>query len=136
MKKIVDCGGSGHAFAILHILCLCALAATFVRRVSLAEANCAVLGPLPQWELDHCFIRSGTDDEEHPLVKTCVELAPRIDSKSSEEVCTRKRALKTFRCLYLREYGHFVGTQEECLSSQATNGSTVKNGGIGGVLVP
>ena len=136
MKRLSDCRGRGPAFSTLCVLCLCALVVNSFRTDSFAEPTCPIIGPLPQWELDHCFIRSGTDDEEHPLVKACLELAPRIDSNSVEEGCARKRALKRFRCLYLRENGHFAGTQEECLLSEATNGATVKNGGIGGTAAP
>lgn len=101
---------------------------------ALAESKekCAIPGSLMHWEFDHCFLRSGTDDEEHPLVRSCVNLAPRYGSLTPKEECKRKTALKEFRCFTLRNNPDFRMTQEECMKSTDTNGLVVRNGGIGG----
>ena len=93
------------------------------------QSKCRVPGVTAQWELDHCFLNSETDDEENPLVSACYNLAPK--SKVNED-CVRNLKLKKYRCLHLIDKNKFKGTVEECLDSKSTIGFVVKNGGVGG----
>ena len=94
----------------------------------LSDATCRVPGVTMQWELDHCFLGSGTDDEEHPLVRACLNLAP---SHKESLDCKRNILLKRYRCLYLIQKQIFKDDVEKCLDSPLTIGTTVKSGGVG-----
>ncbi len=98
--------------------------------ITAAEDHCVLNDPVIQWELDHCFLRSGTDDAEHPLVKACMNLAPESKSYDEAQACSRKIALKQFRCLFLRQNPEFRLNQKDCMRSPDTNGKVVKNDGV------
>lgn len=87
---------------MIRRICLLSLV-PFIAAATPPPETCPYAGPTLQWELDHCFIRTGTDDEEHPLIKACLDLAPDLSHASAVINCSRKQKLKTFRCILLRK---------------------------------
>jgi len=88
---------------------------------------CRVPGLTIHWELDRCFLGSETDDEEHPLVQSCFDLAPH---SGEPENCNRNLKLKRHICRYLINNNFFSGNLDECIDSDSTTGTIVRQGGI------